>query len=236
MQRTDRLYIHHMLKMACSEVAARLRFNRLGKARLVKGLFQFIIIALLPLATGCLIVGGGIAGAGADPIWRVQSAKNYDEYKSEKIRVALNPNPEAEPPEWYFDDVMRNFAASVERVDSDFTAIPDTDFQARFNHSDQKLFELRDSNATIIIERLPKVFCMHPLQLGTGTVANTNVVMILNRSRATTGLYFVGLFTLQGEPLYKAVLKPYEVRDIHVTKDTIEILGECETRKITFSN
>ncbi len=198
--------------------------------------FQSLVATTMLLASGCLILGGGIAGAGADPFWRVAAAKNYDEYISDRIEIEIVPNATAEPPTWHFEDVMRNFPASVDVVGAEYEAIAGTAFQARYNASNRKFFELRNSDATVIYERLPKVFYMRGPQLGIGKVADTEVVMILNRSRATTGLYFIGLFTVQGEPLYKATLKPYEARDVRVTANTIEILGECETRKISFLN
>ncbi len=186
-------------------------------------------VALCLGVIGCRYIGGGVAGASFDPIWRVNSANQYTEtVAGDRITVSVSPRTGERPPQ-LFGEIMRCFPINVERVEKTWTSIPNSSSDARYR---RYRFELRSGSSILISEKLPKVFNMHPVRLGMGTVGTQSVIMIVNKSRSSTGLYFVALYTLQGEPLYKSVLGTGQVWDIRITDNGIDILGHSEVRHI----
>lgn len=174
---------------------------------------------------GCRYVGGGVAGASFDPIWQVKAAERYQEaVATNRLTVTVARLTDERPPQ-LFGDIMHAFPVSQERIEESFVPVADTGLEARYRR--QRL-EIKSGTDLVINEKLPKVFNMHPIRLGMGTVASQGVIMVVNKSRASTGLYFVGLYTDQGTPLYKAVLGGGQVWDIRPTETGIDILGHSE--------
>ena len=91
---------------------------------------------------------------------------------------------------------------------------------------------IRKDERVIIKENLPSVFVMHPMRLGIDEVNGVRVIMVVNKSRASTGRYFVAIYELDGTPLYKKVLIAWQVWDIKREQNYIDILGCGETRRI----
>jgi len=145
------------------------------------------------------------------------------------ISVVLSPLTEEQPPQ-LFAEIMDKFPIHEEHIDEAWTPVVGTSFNARFR---EHRFELREDDIVVVSETLPKIFNMHPVRLGMGTVASTPVILIVNKSRSSTGLYFVGLYTAQGFPLYKAVLGAGQVWDIRPSDGGINILGHSEIRRIS---
>ena len=179
---------------------------------------------------GCDYIGGGVAGASSDPPWQVKAAKRYVEsVATNEISVVLSPLKEEQPPQ-LFEEIMDKFPIHEGHIDAEWTPVIGTCFNARYR---EHRFDLREDNTVIISETLPKIFNMHPIRLGIGTVASTPVIMIVNKSRSSTGLYFVGLYTAKGTPLYRAVLGAGQVWDIRPSDTGINILGHSEIRSIS---
>ena len=179
---------------------------------------------------GCDYIGGGVAGASSDPPLQVKAAKRYvEKVASNEISVVLSPIKEERPPQ-LFEEIMDKFPIHEDNIEEAWTPVIGTSFNARYR---EHRFDLREDNTVIISETLPKIFNMHPIRLGIGTVASTPVIMIVNKSRSSTGLYFVGLYTAKGTPLYRAVLGAGQVWDIRPSDTGINILGHSEIRSIS---
>jgi len=188
------------------------------------------VVAVCLTVIGCRYIGGGIAGASFDPIWYVRAAERYaGVVASNKVTVSVARLTGAQPPQ-LFDDIMHAFPIRQERIEDVFVSIAGTSLAGRYR---KYRFELWRDNTVVISEKLPKVFNMHPVRLGIGTVGSQSVIMIVNKSRSSTGLYFVGLYTAQGETLYKSVLDAGQVWDIRPTDNGIDILGHSEIRHIS---
>ena len=93
-------------------------------------------------------------------------------------------------------------------------------------------FVVQKGNKIIIKENLPSVFVMHPMRLGIDEVDSIPLIMVVNKSRASTGRYFVAIYEINGTPLYKNVLIAWQVWDIKQEQNYIDIIGCGETRRI----
>lgn len=194
------------------------------------GLLMLAAVAGFLTVAGCQYVGGGIAGASYDPIWQVRAARLYVEVvASNRVSVAVTPQPGEHPPQ-LFEGIMHAFPIREERVWEAFVPVTGTALAARYSKNH---FEIRSDKATVVSEELPRLFNMHPVRMGMGTVSAQPVIMIVNKSRSSTGLYFVALYTAAGEPLYRAVLNAEQVWDISVSDDAIEILGHSEVKRLS---
>ncbi len=194
-------------------------------------LANLLIWFFLAIVSGCSIVGGGIAGASYDPIWRVKSAERYRTTIATNFTECLLTATARTRPEQHFDDLMRTFPSEVQRVEEAFVSVPNSSFLARYR---RRMFELQHEDKTVIIERLPTVFDMHPVRLGMGRLSGVPVVMIANKSRSTSGMYFIGLYTQDGIVLYRCVLRASDVWDVSATENAIDIIGSQATRRLAF--
>ncbi len=193
-------------------------------------LYVLVAMAVCLAASGCRWIGGGIAGARYDPIWQVRDAKLYGEVvASNKVAVAMAPLTGKQPPQ-LFEGITHAFPVRQERVEGALVSLAGTAFATRYSRN---RFELQRDGVTIINAKLPKIFNIHPIRLGMGKLAAQSVVMIVNKTRSSTGLYFVALYTAEGERLYSAVLNAGQVWDIRVSDVTIQILGHSEVRRIS---
>jgi len=179
---------------------------------------------------GCKELGGGIAGAGRDSGSRRRAVDNYEGMRSPLIRVSVFDNPPLPTPKQHFPDILRSFPISVERVDERIIHIPHTNFRAQYKRN---RFKLRNGDTVVIEEQLPAVFNMHPLRIGVGTLGGRGIVMLINKSRSSTGRYFVAIYGQDGEDLYKRVLRTGDVWDVKATADAIDLIGAKKTRRIT---
>lgn len=171
-----------------------------------------------------------MAGASFDPAWRIKAANNYSPtIAADIIDIDILPQNEERPPQ-LFDEIMHAFPIHIKRVDEKFVSITNTPYSARYRSN---TFTLKNGDTVIIEEHLPKLFNMHPIRLGMGEVGSRQIFMIVNKSRSSTGLYFVGLYDADGSPLYKVVMKSSQVWDIRLSDSHIDIMGWAEIRRIT---
>ncbi len=196
------------------------------------------VLALFVIAGGCDRIGGGIAGAGRDFKSRRQEADNYKGTVSPLIQeTEFDNSPDRSSHRQHWDDVMRTFPASVEQVGESWVQVPGTDYSARYkrNSFGNNRFELRRAERELLKEKLPAVFNMHTVRLGAGTLGGREIIMIRNKSRASTGRHFVAIYGRDGEVLYRKVLRSSSVWDINASPDAIEVFGAKKTIKITLS-
>lgn len=189
------------------------------------------LLACLTLLTGCQIIGGGIAGAGYDPVWTVNAAKDFEAFVSPVVeeRKVEHAALDAKNGDFHSDDIMRTFPNFLTEIDDDLTAVPGGALAVEYKHERFRLF----NGEVLAVERkLPSAFYMHRPKVGAGKLGDIDVVMIAVNSRATTGLTFVGLYSTQGETLYENVLCNCETWNIRASQTQIEIIGHKTTREL----
>lgn len=197
------------------------------------------LILLAILVAGCdSDSGGGIAGASWDSKKNIVEVENYQGYVSPQLseEVIQNQCHGRSPETWagisqHFDDIFRSFAFHLERVEARPVELPGFGLEVSFK--DQE-FLAKKMDIVLIREKLPSVFVMHPIRLGADKLGGVPVIMVVNKSRASTGRYFVAIYAQDGTLLYRNVLIAWQVWDIERNTNNINILGCSETRRITW--
>ncbi len=189
-------------------------------------------ILLVFSTVGCPIgdYGGGIAGGGMDSKRNIEEVKNYQGYIAPLVSEKIIKNQIKCDQLTHFEDIFRFFSFHLERIDK--YPVDLTEFGLTAFFKDYQ-FVVKKKGEIIIKEHLPSVFNMHPIRLGIDKLAGIPLIMVVNKSRASTGRYFIALYMLDGTPLYKNVLVAWQVKDINRGDNFIDILGCGETRRLT---
>jgi hypothetical protein len=186
--------------------------------------------------------GIGIAGASWDSKDTLAELEMFQPYISPRIAEVVVENEcractseGCSSKTWagisqHFEDIFRSFAFHVYRLEGTPISIPTLGLEASFVN---KQFELTRNGEVITRESLPTAFGMHPTRLGVDKLGGAPIIMIVNKSRATTGRYFVAIYDSDGAALYRNVLIAWQVWDIEWKARSINILGCSETRTIT---
>lgn len=196
-----------------------------------------IFLLLTILAPGCdRDSAGGVAGASWDSKKDVAETPNYQGYISPMLSEAVIKNQcHSASSETragiaqHFEDIFRSFAFHLEGLEGPPVALGSPGLEASFVNRE---FLVKKEGEVLIRELLPPVFVMHPMWLGIDELGSVPVIMVANRSRASTGRYFVAIYMLDGTPLYRNVLIAWQVWDIKREANNIDILGCGETREI----
>jgi hypothetical protein len=191
-----------------------------------------LLIVSLAVLSGC-DNRIGIGGASQDSKESAAEVENYQRYISPKLSETLSRNQCRGPStDWsqHFEDIFRSFKFSLKRVDEYPVAIEKYGLTVSFQNRE---FRVLKNDGIKIREVLPSVFTMHPIWLGIDQLEGVPIMMTANRSRASTGRYFLAIYTLDGELLYRNVLMGRDVWNIDRHANGIDILGCGETRRIT---
>lgn len=198
-----------------------------------------ILIFLAILVAGC-DSGGGIAGASGDSKKNIAEVENYQGYVSPQLseEIIKNQCRGGIKETWagisqHFADIFRSFSFHLESLEEKAVEVPSLGLEVSFKN--REFLALKDG-AALIREKLPSVFGMHPTRLGTDTLGGVPVIMVVNKSRASTGRYFVAIYARDGTLLYRNVLIAWQVWDVGRNDNSINILGCGETRRITRKN
>lgn len=186
------------------------------------GLRTCLFLTIIAYVCGCEDFGGGVAGGGFDSASKKEAADRFPNTISCSVCVAIQNHPDGFQPRQHFDDSMRTFPFNKMRVVSKPSNVYGTSFTAQYRRNK---FTLRDENGVRIEQNLPDVFNMHPVRVGIGTLGGREVIMIVNKSRASTGRYFVAIWGMDGEVLYRKVHRAYEVWDILADGEVINLIG-----------
>ncbi|MDD3591970.1 MAG: hypothetical protein PHO65_04980 [Sulfurovum sp.] len=193
-------------------------------------MYQIFTIIVLFILVGC-DGGFGIGGASWDSEKSVDEVNHYKSYISPRLNEETKYK-ESEGVTQHFGDILRTFEFNKQRVEEN-VELNEYDLLASFkNHR----LVVKSKESTLITEELPSVFIMHPIRLGIGSLDGEKMQMVINKSRSTTGRYFVAIYTLDGEVLYRNVLTAAQVWDVNKTNNFIDIIGCRETRRITFNS
>lgn len=195
------------------------------------------ILVLAVLTTGC-DTGGGIAGASWDSKKHLAEVENFQGYVSPQLseEVFGNQCRGRSKETWagisqHFENIFRSFSFQVGRLEENETEIPHLGLKASFKDRE---FIAKKDGSVLIKEKLPAVFVMHPMRLGVDKLGNEPVIMVVNKSRASTGRYFVAIYKQDGTLLYRNVFVAWQVWDVELATNNISILGCGETRRIAW--
>jgi len=178
--------------------------------------------------------GWGLAGASWDSARDLAEVESYEAHIAAGLTETVQDNSCGNAGdttfavEQRFDDVFNDFAFSIERLEA-VTALPGTAIEVAFR---DRTFVATDNGKPLISETLPAVFGMRPAALGVGDLGGRRVILLINRSRATTGKAFVAVYALDGTTLYRNALSSGQVWDILPSAGGIDVIGCGETGRI----
>jgi hypothetical protein len=184
----------------------------------------FILVLFL---TAC--DGMGIGGASWDSEKAVEEVNSFEGYISPNLSEQLI-NGQCTDVSQHFEDILRAFDFNVQRVEGDVNL---TSYGLTVSFRDHQ-FLVKKGEEVLINENLPSVFIMHPIRLGIEKLNGENILMVINKSRSTTGRYFIAIYTLEGTVLYKKVLTSAQVWDVNKTDSYIDIMGCKEIRRLSY--
>jgi hypothetical protein len=176
-----------------------------------------------------------LAGASWDSAGDLAEVDSYQAHIAPGLTATVQDNPcgsavdDAFGVEQRFEDVFSDFAFSIERLEAAPVELPGTAITVAFR---DRTFVATDNGQPLITETLPAVFSMRPPALGVGQLGGRSVILLVNRSRATTGRVFVAVYLLDGTTLYRDALSSGQVWDIQPSADGIDVIGCGETRRI----
>jgi hypothetical protein len=190
--------------------------------------FLLLLIAVPLLCSSCDYIGGGVAGAGYDPIWKRKAAENYRGFRDSSIQ--LTRKSESLP------GVVQTFKRMLDKFPSHTLVAQNSSNQfgdLQIDFRDQHLTVQR-SGQILFEERLPSVFYMHDLQVGRFQAQGRDLLLFVTKSRATTGLYFVGLYTSSGQRLLTTTLSTGELWDCELAPEGVSFV--CPSQRLVVSS
>lgn len=189
--------------------------------------FSFLLIAVPLLYSSCDYIGGGVAGAGYDPIWKRKAAENYRGFRDSSIQLARKSES--------LPGVVQTFEHMLEKFPSHTLVAQNSSNQfgdLQIDFRDQHLTVQRSAQV-LFEERLPSVFYMHDLQVGRFQVQGRDLLLFVTKSRATTGLYFVGLYASAGQRLLTTTLSTGELWDCELAPEGVSFV--CPSQRLVVS-
>ncbi len=177
------------------------------------------------LITACDV---NIGGAGFDEPNIKNELDSYSGFISPLISESAQENC-GEKPAQEFEGIFNEFEKSIPVLENKPQSLTNN-LIAEFSN---RVFILKEQSSRVIIqEKLPSAFYMHPMRVGLDKLAGHTIVIIVNKSRATTGRYFVAIYLENGQILYRNILKASEVWDITIENGNLLIRGSCSTNII----
>jgi hypothetical protein len=188
------------------------------------------ILALALIPGACDV---NIGGAGYDPKATAAEAENYPTYMAAHVREEVFTGCDDNVKQ-HFHQMFRSFRESYPQIDRAPVTLKSGIHRASYRNSGANVFVLTEGDRTLIRETLPAAFYMHPVSMGIHTIDGRPIIMITDKSRATTGRYFVAIYGADGSPYYRRTLGTGQVWDLAASERHIDIVGRCERRRITF--
>jgi hypothetical protein len=189
---------------------------------------KLIGVALSALTiVSCAVVGGGIAGAGFDSVWTRNAARDYAGHRHASLNIDRTGSaPDARQA---FDQMFDDFPEHALITQDSSGTLGDLKISFR-----KQRLSVDRAGTHLIDERLPSVFYMHNLQVARFRAGGRDLLLFLTRSRATTGLSFVGLYNSTGERLWTATIPSNEAWDCAPTADGLTFLGHSQSLHLSF--
>ena len=190
---------------------------------------NIFIILVTFVIFGCDV---NIGGAGFDDANIKSELDSYPNFISDNLSETTLENC-GEKPTQQFEKMFDDFPFSIQVVENTSKTFY-KNFSASFIN--RVLVIQNENSKTIVTETLPSAFYMHPVSLGVAELGGHTVIMVSDKSRATTGRYFIAIYLENGEAIYKKILTSGDVWDISIIENSIHILGSCNTKIIKWAN
>lgn len=180
-----------------------------------------LFVLLTAIAFGCVScawLGGGVAGAGFDSIWVRKAAENYHGYQD--VTVTLTREVTSVP------DVQQTFERMLDSFPENALVEQNTndsfgEFQIAFH---KQHLRVQHAGHLLFEEQLPPAFYMHKLQVGRFQIHGHDLLLFITKSRAATGLYFVGLYSTTGRRLLTKTVSAWELWDCKQSSEELTFL------------
>jgi hypothetical protein len=183
----------------------------------------FVLLTAIGFAgVSCDKIGGGVAGAGYDSILVRKTAENYSGYQDASVTLTREAAS--------VSDVQQTFEKMLDGFPEHILIEQDTDSSLGEFHISFHKQHLRVQQADRLLfeEQLPAAFYMHELQVGRFQMGGHDFLLFITKSRATTGLYFVGLYSIAGERLLTKTVSVGELWDCKESPDELSFV--CPTQ------
>lgn len=186
-----------------------------------------LMIAICIGCVSCNWLGGGVAGAGADPIWVRYAAKHYHGYQDASVKLTYEATN--------LPDVQQTFEKMLDSFPEHTLVDQNTngslgEFQISFYNQH---LSVQRTGHLLFKERLPSAFYMHELVVGRFQMHGHDLLLCLTYSRATTGLCFVGLYSTTGQRLFTKTISVGELWDCKLSPEGLVFL--CTWQRLVVS-
>ncbi len=153
-----------------------------------------------------------------------KAAENYSGYQD--ASVTLTREAASTP------DVQQTFEKMLDNFPDHALVEQDTnssfgEFQISFH---KQHLSVQQAGRLLFEEQLPAAFYMHELQVGRFQIHGRDLLLFITKSRATTGLYFIGLYSVTGQRLLTKTISVGELWDCKESPDELVFL--CPTQRL----
>ncbi|MEJ0084414.1 MAG: hypothetical protein WDO72_01920 [Pseudomonadota bacterium] len=193
--------------------------------------FVLPIVSLLALAACSEQGAPGIGGAAFDDQRLVAEVNGYPGFVAPIMSEEVSGSCPGSATQ-QFDKMFADFRESYTTNGEKPVELGTHQLQVSFA---SQVFVIAHGQNELVREQLPRAFYMEEMWVGIDQVDGNDVIVVSTRTRSTTGRYFVGLYSLAGEPLYRRVLSAGDVWDIEHSDAGIVVLGACSKRLLSVS-
>lgn len=179
-------------------------------------------------STVLLLLCSCIAGAGFDCSRDIRKAENWPAVYAESVRIEEHEIPFRTYTQT-FNRIFDDFPFVAQPIKRSSTHIPNTPYDVSYNNF---ILEISRQGKEIVRLKLPNVFYMHPLLSCCLRCddSDDDIILVCIRSRATTGLVYIGAFSGKGEILISEVLGSGDVWDIKYINPAKMIVGGAKSQ------
>lgn len=189
-----------------------------------------LYVLLIATALGCVScdkIGGGVAGAGFDSVWVRNAAKNYHGYQDASVTLTREAVSNSSVQQT-FEKMLDGFPEHTLVEQNTNSSLGE--FQISFH---KQHLSVQQAGRLLFEEQLPAAFYMHELQVGRFQIHGHDLLLFLTDSRATTGLYFVGLYSASGQRLLTKTVSVGELWDCELSPNGLIFL--CPSQRLVVS-
>lgn len=173
------------------------------------------------------IVGGGIAGAGMDPLWVRKGAENYRGFTSPSVTVAHLQNRKTTVRNDRSDFFSRFATRTHVRDDTP------TDFAGMTITCHKQQITMTRHNQVIVSERIPSAFYYSGLQVVSVRIHGVPCLLLATHSRASTHMVWIGFYRADGTRLYLATVSRGSILDVVPSPDGFTLVGGAASTRIS---
>lgn len=166
-----------------------------------------------------------MAGGGFDTKLVRNAAKNYSGFQDRAVTISREARSDPDVRQTFLN--MLDSLPEHTLVDQN-TNCPFGEFTISFY---QQQITVERGSYRLFDERLPRAFYMHELQIGRFQLHGRDLLVFLTKSRATTGLYFIGLYSTSGQRLLTMTTSVGEAWDCRLEPAGLTLL--CPSQRLS---